>query len=245
MTDYKNLPQISVVILCYRAGNFAKVFHQKVAEILKREIPDYEIVLVGNFWPNTSDITPVVVETLAKEKERTIAVIKEKKNKKEAMGFDLRSGLGIATGETIAFIDGDGQMDPEDIPTLYKKLRNGNFDICKAKRISRADGFYRNFISTIFNSLMQLLFPGIISNDINGKPKIFTREAYRKLNLVSDDWFIDAEIMIKVRRYKFKGGEMETKFHENKARQSFISLAANIEFLKNILVWRIKEFQKK
>ena len=89
---------------------------------------------------------------------------------------------------------------------------------------------------------MQILFPGIVSHDINGKPKIFTRNAYDKLKLVSDDWFIDAEIMIKARRYHFKIGEVETKFHKNSERPSFISLKANIEFLKNIVVWRIKEF---
>jgi len=91
---------------------------------------------------------------------------------------------------------------------------------------------------------MQLFFPGIITKDINGKPKIFTRQAFEKLQLESNDWFIDAEIMIKARRLGFRVGEVETHFHQNPERQSFISFKANIEFIKNILTWRIKEFRQ-
>jgi hypothetical protein len=66
---------------------------------------------------------------------------------------------------------------------------------------------------------------------------------YKKLRLESNDWFVDAEIMIKARRYKFKIGEIETNFNKNPKRQSFISFKANVEFIKNILTWRIKEFK--
>jgi len=236
------IPKISVVILCYKAGNFAKVFHQKVAKILQNNNLDYEIVLVGNFWADKGDVTPGVVRQIATNEDRTISVIKKKTTKTHSMGWDMRSGLEAATGSTIVVIDGDGQMPPEDIPKLYKKLVDEKLDLCKGKRISRGDGIYRKFISYIFNGIMQLLFPGIISNDINGKPKIFTREAYNKLNLESNDWFIDGEIMIKARRYKFKIGEMETMFYENQERKSFISFKANLEFIKDIITWRLKEW---
>ncbi len=235
------IPKISVVILCYKAGNFAKVFHQKVAKILQDNNLDYEIVLVGNFWADKGDITPEVVRQIAINEDRTISVIKKKTTKTHGMGWDMRSGLEAATGSTIAVIDGDGQMPPEDIPKLYKKLVNEKLDMCKGKRISRGDGIYRRFISRIFNEIMQLLFPGIISNDINGKPKIFTREAYNKLNLESNDWFIDAEIMIKASRNNFRIGEMEVIFKKNPERPSFISFKANVEFIKNIIVWRMRE----
>ena len=237
-------PEISIVILCYKAGNFARSFHQKVVEILRNNGLDYEIVLVGNFWPNTGDTTPQIVQDLASKEEKTLAVTKEKSQKTHGMGYDMRSGLEAATGENIVVIDGDGQMDPSDIPLLYKKLIEKKLDICKARRVVRADGFYRNFISSIFNNLMLLLFPKIVPNDINGKPKILTRNAYDKLKLVSDDWFVDAEIMIKARWYNLKIGEFETKFHKNPERPSFISLKTNLEFIKNIIIWWIKDLKR-
>lgn len=235
-------PKISVVILCYRSGNFAHTFYKRVVEVLTKDNLNYEIVLVGNYRPGTGDLTPDVIKKIANTNERTITVIKEKTNPEQGMGWDMRSGLDRAQGEIIVVIDGDGQMPPEDIPKLYYKLIKEKLDICKAKRISRGDGIYRKFISSIFNTIMKMLFPGIVANDINAKPKLFTREVYNKLDLESNTWFIDGEIMIKARRHKFKIGEIETVFYENKERKSFISLKANIEFIKNIIVWRIKEF---
>lgn len=235
-------PEISVVILCYRAGGFARIFYKRVADILNKNNLDYEIILVGNYRPNSGDITPEIIKEIAASDNRVRTVIKEKLKSKEAMGWDMRSGFETATGQTIAIIDGDGQMPPEDIPKLYSKLIKDGLDLCKGKRVSRGDGVYRKFISIIYNFVMNLLFPGIVSNDINGKPKIFTREVYNKFQLESSDWFIDAEIMIQARRLNLRVGEVDVKFHENQERKSFISLKANLEFIKNILAYRIKEF---
>jgi len=237
------MPEISVVILCYRSGSFAKVFYQKVADVLTKNHLNYEIVLVGNYRPGSGDTTPDIVKQISLSDPRTQAVLKEKTLPEQGMGWDMRSGLDSAKGNVIAVIDGDGQMSPEDLPKLYRKLVEEKLDLCKAKRITRGDGPYRKFISGIFNGIMAVLFPGIVANDINAKPKLFTRAAFEKLKLESDTWFIDGEIMIKARRHGFKVGEVETVFLENPERASFISLKANFEFIKNIIRWRLKEWK--
>jgi glycosyltransferase involved in cell wall biosynthesis len=236
-------PEISVVILCYKSGEFARVFYKRVVDTLTQNDLDYEIVLVGNYRPGSGDTTPGVLEEIVKSNPRTKLVIKEKLDPKHAMGWDMRSGLEATTGKTITVIDGDGQMPPEDIPKLYKTMKEHGLDLCKAVRKSRGDGMYRKFISRTFNLAMRIIFWGI-EGDINGKPKIFTRAVYEKLNLESNDWFIDAEIMIKVRRMNIKIGDIKTDFHKNPERQSFISFKANFEFIKNIIFWRIKEWKQ-
>ena len=241
--DSKAKPAISVVILCYRSGDFARVFYKRVKDILEENNLDYEIVLVGNYRPGSGDTTPDVVRDIVKNNPRTICVIKDKTDPKQAMGWDMRTGLEASTGETITVIDGDGQMPPEDIARLFEKLKKDHLDFCKATRISRGDGIYRKLISRTFNLVMRILFPKIVG-DINGKPKLFTREVYERLKLESNDWFIDAEIMIKIRRFDIKIGDIKTDFHKNPERQSFISFKANFEFIKNIIHWRIKEFQR-
>jgi len=232
---------ISVIILGYRSGAFLKEFHSKVVSILEKMNLNYEIILVGNYHSKHTDVTPEVASTLAQNHTYTKAVVKKKTNSTQAMGWDMKSGFDISKADTLCVIDGDGQMPPGDIPLLYKKLKEENLDLCKARRVSREDGTYRKFISFLFNRIMSLLFPGIISTDINGKPKIFTREAFNKLQLESDDWFIDSEIMIKARRFKFKIGEIKTSFYLNPETTSSVSFTTNSEFLKNILIWRLKE----
>ena len=235
--------EFSLVVLCYGAKEYPRIFSKQLIEVLDKRGLDYEIILVGNYIPGKDEITPKVVGELAESHPRIRAVIKKIEQQGEGgMGWNMRSGLEAARGNSIGVIDGDGQMPAQDVVRVYNKLMSENLDLCKTQRISRDDGMWRKFISRAFNTLMILLFPGISPADINGKPKIMTRAAYEKLNLESSDWFIDAEIMIKARRLNLRIGNVETVFYKHPRRASFISFRAIWEFIKNIVRYRIKEF---
>jgi hypothetical protein len=53
--------------------------------------------------------------------------------------------------------------------------------------------------------------------------------AYERLTLQSDDWFIDAEIMIQARLLGFRIGEVETEFLGLAGRRSFVRMSAVVE----------------
>ena len=63
------------------------------------------------------------------------------------------------------------------------------------------------------------------------------------MDLISDDWFIDAEIMIQVRRLKFNFSEISTQFTKLDSRTSFVKPGAIIEFIVNMILFRIREFR--
>lgn len=229
---------LSVVVLGYQAGKELKLFINELIRFLEEKKINYQIVLVANYWPGFSDITPQVVRDLVKDNYRIKPVIKEKQGQ---MGWDMRSGLLVADGDFIAVIDGDGQMPAYDIIRVYQKIKQGNFDLVKTYRQQRLDDFWRRIISFLYNLFFKILFPGLNATDINSKPKIFTRQLYNKLKLTSNDWFIDAEIMIQVRRLKVKIGEIPTVFKENERRSSFVKFSAIFEFIKNLIKARIYE----
>ena len=235
------IPDISVVVLCYKTGFSARTFSEKIVAMLEKENIDYELILVGNYYPNSDDITPNIVKDLAGKYKKVIAITKTKEGE---MGWDMRSGLDVAKGRYIAVTDGDGQMPYEDILKIYRMIKNSNFDLCKTYRIKRCDGFYRRFISVVYNTIFSIIFM-VYTKDANSKPKIITREAYNKLKLVSDDWFIDAEIMIQAKRFKFKIGKIPTVFEKNRERSSFVKFPTIFEFIKNIIFYRINELLRK
>jgi len=232
-------PNISVIILCYKSAETVTGFIENLVSLLNLHEPNWELVLVGNYFEGSGDTTPQVVKKLAGENPRIRAVTKIKNG---MMGWDMKSGLEAASGQTLAVIDGDGQMPPEDIPRVYKKLKEENLDLVKTYRVQRDDGFYRRIISSVYNLIFKILFPGLTSRDINSKPKIMTRKAYGKMDLQSDGWFIDAEIMIQARRMKLKIGEIPTVFRSIESRPSFIKPVAVLEFLANLAWYRILEF---
>ncbi len=237
------IPDISVVILCYKTGNKAEEFVFKVIHEISKASTNYEIILVGNYLKgDDADETPAAVRELASRDPRIKAVTLEKKG---MMGWDARSGLEVATGQTIALIDGDGQMLPEDLLRVYQKLKADKLDMVKTYREKRFDGILRKINSDVYNMLFRTLFPGFKINDVNSKPKIFTRDFFDKLELTSDDWFFDAEVMIQARRLRCKFGEIPTQFYESKSRKSFIRARHVLEFLKNLFIARVKEFSVK
>ena len=240
--DHNNSPpELSVVILCYRAGKQIERFVEDVMVCLAGEMDNWEIILVGNYMPHDSDSTPGIVRKIAAKNSRVKAVIREKEG---MMGWDVRSGFRAATGKIIALIDGDGQMPGKDVIRAYRIMKTANCHMVKTYRTIRHDGRYRRNLSRIYNAFFRLLFGGFDVRDINAKPKLIAREAYDRLQLKSDDWFIDAEIMIQSRRLGLKVIEIPSVFYALKDRRSFVRAPAIFEFMKNLIIARFREFSR-
>ena len=232
-------PNLSVVVLAYRSGETLREFVDSLVYLLDREEPEWELVLVANHFSDDGDKTPEIAKQIAQSNVRIKAITRVKKG---MMGWDMRSGLEATTGKTLAVIDGDGQMPCEDVVRVYRKLINENLELAKTYRFNRDDGAYRKTISIIYNMVFKFLFPGLMSRDINSKPKVMTREVYRQMDLRSDGWFVDAEIMILARRMKLKIGELETGFRCLRDRLSFVKPSSIFEFLANLVWYRILEY---
>jgi glycosyltransferase involved in cell wall biosynthesis len=235
-------PELSVVVLCYRSRDEARGYAANIAATLAEAgINDYQLVLVANYKRGTEDSTPQVVRELAARDPRIVCSTLPKDG---MMGWDMRTGLVLATGRTIAVIDGDGQVLVEDLVRVHRKLTTEGYDLVQAYRLRRGDGVVRKSLSLTFNTLFRVLFPGIHVRDVNAKPKILTRRAYDRMTLVSDDWFIDAEIMIEARRLGLRIGEVPTEFLGLTGRRSFVNLRAVLEFVGNLARFRWREFRR-
>jgi len=233
-------PDLSVILLCYRSEDAISAYVEDLKSCLNELNIDWEIILVGNYVAGVNDRTPGIVRKIASQNERIVALTKEKQG---MMGWDMKCGFEAASGQTIAVTDGDGQFPLADIGRVYKKLIDDDLDMVKAYRIKRSDGLYRRILSSIYNLIFNLFFPGFSCHDVNSKPKIFKANVLRQMNLLSDDWFIDAEIMIQTRRLKLNFAEISTQFTRLDLRKSFVKPSAIIEFIINMIVYRIREFR--
>ncbi len=57
--------------------------------------------------------------------------------------------------------------------------------------------------------------------NINSKPKIFTKQAYQLMQLRSNDWFTDAEIMIQALKHNMRIAEISTVFYKNERSKKY------------------------
>ncbi len=230
-------PELSVVLLCYRGGEHIVPYVTMIHRELTANIGNFELILVANYDANTrDDKTPDIAATLARQLGKCASIAEPKKGR---MGWDLRQGLARSHGKYISFLDGDGQTPPDDIVRLLRLMKEQDTDLCKSYRVYREDTQFRRAVSVVFNALFHFFFPTVRVRDINAKPKILTRRAYSNMCLTSNDWFVDAEIILEAMRLNLKVSEMPSITTKNNWRKSFIGLPAIFEFLKNMVFYRI------
>jgi glycosyltransferase involved in cell wall biosynthesis len=230
-------PEISSIVLCYRAGESIRAVIDPLHEQLSAAGAPFELILVANYWPGQDDDTPQVAERFASEHDNVVVVAREKEG---AMGWDMRTGLDAARGDYILVIDGDAQNPVEDVLAMYSTMKSTGVDLMKGRRTLRHDGFKRRVISIVYNILFKAMFRTRGLWDINGKPKGLRRDAYQRMSLTSDDWFIDAEIVLAARRADMSIREMPVVFRTLDERPSFVRLSAIGEFLANMFRARFR-----
>lgn len=227
--------EISVVILCYKEGESMREYVANVdSELSKLHIP-YEIIIVSNSFEGDTDPSPKIARDIASRSVRIQAVTEKKEG---GFGWDVRSGLERAVGEVIAFVDGDGQISPDSVSHVYRAYKNGLYDIVVAQRKERKDGKIRVGMSSVYNFIFRLLFPKVRIRDVNGKPKMLRREVCERLKLSSDDWFIDAELIIKTSYRGYRIGVVPIAFRKRAYKESSVSLTSIFEFIWNMLRYR-------
>jgi glycosyltransferase involved in cell wall biosynthesis len=230
--------EISAVVLGYRAGQSLVRVLEPLHELLTAEGAPFELVVVANYWPDRDDGTADVARRFAATHESTIVVARPKEG---AMGWDVRSGFAATSGRYVIFIDGDEQNPVDDVLRMYRAMRASGAAVMKGRRELRHDGAYRRLVSLTYNAAFRVLFRTRGLWDINGKPKGLTREAYERLDLRSDDWFIDAEIVLKARELGLYVAELPVEFMRNDRRASLVRPRAIWEFAVNMFRERFRQ----
>jgi glycosyltransferase involved in cell wall biosynthesis len=229
------VPELSVVVLAYRAEERTADVVVPLYDLLEAGGISYELIVVANYWSD-DDSTPVAAAALARECDAIRVVARRKGGD---MGWDMRCGLAEAGGRFLVVIDGDGQVPVEYALEAYRRLRTTGAPIVKGRRRVREDGSVRTVVSLCFNALFWVLFRTRGLWDVNGRPKGMTRQAYEQLDLQTDDWFTDAELLLKARRLGLEVHEFHVRFLANPARASFVGPATVWEFLRNMALARL------
>lgn len=130
-------PKISIIVPCY---GVEKYLDRCLSSIINQTFSDLEIILVDDCSP---DNTPQICDEWAKKDSR-IKVIHKEKN--EGLGFARNTGLKIASGEYVAFVDSDDFVDMTMYETLYEATNDGTVDVVFCGlRIEKKDGTYQCF----------------------------------------------------------------------------------------------------
>ncbi len=138
-----------------------------------------EIIIVDD---GSTDSTFSELESL-KNKFSSLSLIRLKRNFGQTAA--LAAGIDHAKGDIIVTIDGDGQNDPEDIPRLVEKIREG-FDVVSGWRKQRKDNlFSRKIPSWVANRLISQV-TGVALHDYGCTLKAYRRSIITNLQLAGE-----------------------------------------------------------
>ncbi len=142
----QQIPMISIVSPVYKAE---KMLEKLVYEIQKSmqilQVP-YEIVLVDDRSPDNS--WQVMKQLSAKHNE--LICIRLSKNFGQHPA--IMAGLNHAKGNWIVVMDCDLQDQPQEIPKLFEKAKEG-YDVVLARRTKREDHFLKKLSSALFSKI--------------------------------------------------------------------------------------------
>ncbi len=194
---------------------------------------EYTLVLVDN---GSTDRTGTIVDELAHG------------DRIEAIHLSQNAGYGggILAGihhlrkcgmpDVVGWYWGDGQVSADTVPPLFRAISEG-FDLAKAQRTKRQEGFRRRMIATIYAAIMRAM--GVRTPDVNGCPKLLSVATLENLQLSSTDWFLDAEAVLGAERGGLKIYSHPATMLRREGGVSKVSVRTLFEFLRNILQWKL------
>jgi len=116
-----NTPKVSIIIPVY---NSLKTLSDCIFSLVNQTLPDIEIILVNDCSPDESHI---LLNAWQERFPDRIKVISTDHNR--GAGGARNTGIAVATGEYIGFVDSDDKVEP----TMYEKLLGealrGDFDV--------------------------------------------------------------------------------------------------------------------
>ena len=117
------MKKVSIIVPVYKVEN---VLERCIKSLINQTLKEIEIILVDDKAPDKS---PKICDEYAKKDSR-IKVIHKEHN--EGAGYARNSGLRIATGEYIGFVDSDDYISKDYYEKLYNRAKKYSAEISYA-----------------------------------------------------------------------------------------------------------------
>lgn len=228
------MAKVSVVVPVY---NVEEYLERCIESIRNQTLEDIEIILVDDGSP---DNCPKICDEFA-EKDSRIKVV-HKKN--AGVAAARNSGLEIATGEYIAFVDSDDYIDKNMYQRMMEKVQEYDCDLVMCdcvKEYGDHQEIYTHNIRGNFYNLSQLReeyypqllisydmeYPATISNVVC----LFKHNTFRRGKVCymegirfSEDWLLGAQMMLYTNSFCYMKGEAyyHYRMNEQSATHTFV-----------------------
>jgi len=170
---------LSVVVPLFNEEENVILLYDELTKVLQELTPAYEIIFVDD--GSTDNSLQHLRNIQASDPHVTVVSLRRNFGQTAAM----TAGFDHASGEIVITMDGDLQNDPQDIPLLVNKIKEG-YDVVIGWRHDRKDPFLsRRLPSIIANKLISSI-TGVGIHDYGCTLKAFKREVVHNIRLYGE-----------------------------------------------------------
>jgi glycosyltransferase involved in cell wall biosynthesis len=171
--------EYSIVIPVYNEAENLRKLYSKLCAAMDSIGGEYEIIFVDD---GSTDSGLEILKSIAQSDNR-VKIIELARNFGQTAA--LSAGINSANGEIIILMDADLQNDPEDIPVLISKLKEG-YDLVSGWRKKRSDPFFARTLPSILANLMIAVITQIKLHDFGCTLKAYRRSLLGDINLYGE-----------------------------------------------------------
>ena len=224
-------PMLSVTLPAYNEQENLPKLIERAYEVLPRLVDDFELIIVDD---GSVDATREVAMGLIERHYPEVRLAVHEHNR--GYGAAIRTGFAHAKGDLVFYTDSDNQFDLADLEHFLPLM--DEWDLIVGFRVYRYDTVMRSFLSWVYNRIVRVLFR-VRVRDVDCAFKLFRREVLEKITIESDDFFVDAELVAKARKWNFRLLEKGVRHYPRAAGETTVRPSDIPETLRRIaLMWK-------
>jgi glycosyltransferase involved in cell wall biosynthesis len=171
---------ISVVIPLFNEEESLPELHEWIVRVMKANNFSYEIVFIDD---GSKDKSWKVISELS-EKNPCVKAIKFRRNYGKSPA--LHVGFEAVEGDVVITMDADLQDSPDEIPELYRMIKEENFDLVSGWKQKRFDNAVtKNLPSKLYNWTNRKI-SGIKLHDMNCGLKAYKKEVVKCIEIYGE-----------------------------------------------------------
>ncbi|WP_081211586.1 glycosyltransferase family 2 protein [Salegentibacter sediminis] len=172
--------QLSIVIPLLNEEQSLVELYNWIAKVMRSNSFSHEIIFIDD---GSTDNSWKTIESLA-ENDSAVKGIKFNRNYGKSQA--LHAGFLRAQGDVVITMDADLQDNPEEIPELYKMIKEGNYDLVSGWKKKRYDHVLtKNLPSKLFNAAARKT-SGLKLHDFNCGLKAYRREVIKNIDVYGE-----------------------------------------------------------
>ena len=171
---------ISVIIPLYNEEESLPELYAWIERVMKENNFSYEVVFVND---GSTDHSWDVIEELRK-KSNNVKGIKFRRNYGKSPA--LYCGFETAEGDVVITMDADLQDSPDEIPGLYKMIKEEGYDLVSGYKQKRYDPLSKTIPTKLFNATARKIRGIHNLHDFNCGLKAYRKEVVKNIEVYGE-----------------------------------------------------------